>query len=398
MMHDGFLQSVTESDARCEALMIDAERVLDSLAAELATVRQQSRPAALRKTRARATLVHPGGGVTRSLDPVVLTTPEKMYLLHGGYVHPNTRCTLELNTHWGTREEVAGSACACVHVSGSVHALELRLDAGFDLARFVKGYRAPEPEGTAPVDPASIRGRVIIVDDQELDAQMIGAHLRATSLEPQVFQNLARALEQVRQRYTHLVICDAHLEPGKSEGIVSILRSAGHRGAIVLLVSELRQVRTPDTENLPPEAILHKPFTREQLLDAVIAQTRGEQSAALPAQIMSSMAGRSDLSELIGEFVKSARKLRDEMHGSIGKDEVDSVRDICRQLRESGGVFGFDLLSTSAGAALKAIDASMAIHESLKELDTLAQVIDRLQEPAADPSDQSAALERIGSR
>ena len=60
-------------------------------------------------------------------------------------------------------------------------------------------------------------------------------------------------------------------------------------------------------------------------------------------------------------------------------DELDEVRQRCNLLRETGGCYGFDLVSDRAKEATVALDASLSIDESERTLQRILRTVERIQ-------------------
>jgi len=379
---DGFSRALPDNEARCEALLAQAERCSSTLAKLLADARESAVAPPMRKARWRTLFIHPGGGMSRCVDLVAIATPAGACLLHAGYVHPSTRCTLHIPTHFGITDQIEAAVASCTHVSGNVHLCEVRFDTRYDLSRCIKGFVDHESrEDDQPADPARITGRAMIIDDTPLDAHLLQAHLGATRLRPSLFDSLPRALDRLRRELYHIVVCDAHLEPASREGVISLLRNAGHRGPIVLLVGDPRSLRENDQAPGAMETLLAKPFSQEQVIASILSLMRKDNGADLPSTISSDLAEQTHLLPLIRDYVKAAKAHEQSIRRAMESEDFAAARAACQELRETGGSFGFSKISEAAQAAVVALDASMAIHESLRELDFVLEVLARIVEP-----------------
>jgi DNA-binding NtrC family response regulator len=75
----------------------------------------------------------------------------------------------------------------------------------------------------APIDPLAQRGRILIVDDEEVIASTLKEFLQGEKFDVAVAQDLASALEQVEEFEPEIVLCDVQL-PG-ADGITVLNRT-----------------------------------------------------------------------------------------------------------------------------------------------------------------------------
>ena len=83
-------------------------------------------------------LVHPGGGHTRCRVSTFDISEGGIGLLHGSFVHPNTRCSVLLKSLSGATFSIKGNIVHCRNIRGRVHYVGVRFDEALDVRRFVK--------------------------------------------------------------------------------------------------------------------------------------------------------------------------------------------------------------------------------------------------------------------
>lgn len=383
MITDGFLQLLPDNDHRCEQLW--------SLAADAATRRQlwpgrqPITEAPLRNRPVRITVLHPGGGIGRFVDRIVAAEPGSVLVLHCGYLHPTTNCTLALRTVWGAVDEVNGCIQDCFHLASSTHLLQIQMSAKFDLARFVEGFQAGAGAGAAAAgNPSELSGRVLVIDNLGINLQLVECTLSGTHVQCECHTALPPALERVRHSHFDLIVCDAHLEPGRDEGVVGLLRGAGHRGAIILLVGDPKLVRSADQQLGPREVAIRVPATPPALLEHIAVMLHADPARRLPDRIPSSLIADPKMQPLLRDYCEFTRQQAERIRTAMSLGDIGQTRALCQELRENGGSFGFDLLSKAAAAAVTALDSTASINESIGELDYLLGAALRLSPTAGD--------------
>lgn len=366
------------SEGKLESLLSEAEQSMPSLRSALTWGRSAGGGPPLRKHRLAATITHPGGGLGRSEVVAVVCTPECIFILHNGYVHATSAVRLAATTAAGVPIELTGHCVECAHVAGNTHLCEVRFESLQDLRLLSKSYRAPELPGVMQEVPASLKGRVLIIEDHPLNAQLFETHLRDTKLKIERFTSDAQGLERLRSAYFNLVICSAHLHPGDHQGVIARVRAQGHTGAILLLISDRKLVNPADQDRGKTEAALVRPFSELEFLSAVSALVSRTGDRMLPDEIVSNLADRAAFSSLLADYVDMAKAEGDAIREGVKSGDLTQVRAACAHLHETGAGFGYAILSQTAGEALVALDASMSVSECAAELDQLLDVASRL--------------------
>jgi hypothetical protein len=117
------------------------------------------------------------------------------------------------------------------------------------------------------------------------------------------------------------------------------------------------------------------------VIASILSLMRKDNGADLPSTISSDLAEQTHLLPLIRDYVKAAKAHEQSIRRAMESEDFAAARAACQELRETGGSFGFSKISEAAQAAVVALDASMAIHESLRELDFVLEVLARIVEP-----------------
>lgn len=380
MLTDGFLQLLPDNDHRCEQLWILAAEAADR--SHLWEGPGSAQEAPLRNKSVRVTVLHPGGGIGRFVDRIVAGGERVMLILHSGYLHPTTECSLTMPTLWGASDDLTGKVRQCMHLTGTVHMVEVLMEREIDLSRYVEGYRSAAASAAA-ANPTELSGRVLVVDNLGINLQLVDCVLKSTRIQSECHTTLPAALERLRRSHVDLVVCDAHLEPGRDEGIVGLLRGASHRGGVLLLIGDPKLVRPADQELTAREAALRMPAAPAALLEQIAALLHSDPSRRLPDQIESSLASETRLHPLLRDYCEFARQQGERIRTAMNDSDTTVTRGLCQELRENGGSFGFDLLSQAAAAAVTALDSTGSVQESLGELDYLLGAAERLRAPMA---------------
>lgn len=111
-------------------------------------------------------LQHPGGSVTHCKLKPRNIAQGGIALIHGAYVHPNTRCAILVRFGGGSNTLVRGHAVHCRHLSAHVHEFGLRFDEILDLG--VAGIGTSDGERPGNSTPSSRAQEPLDVNDPAL--------------------------------------------------------------------------------------------------------------------------------------------------------------------------------------------------------------------------------------
>ncbi len=367
-----------ESTSRTLEYRSQAEQSMPLLEQELSRLRAASIEPPLGGRTANVTVMHPGGGIGRFTDLILVAGEERAFVLHHGYLHHRSNYLMRINSIGGVPIDIPGICEDCKHVSSTVHVCQIRFERKLDLRQFIRGYRSQEEAVERPLSPSELCGRIVAIDDDPLVIAFLEATFQKTRVRLETFNSLPRALDRLRSTYFHLALCDAHLEPAQQAGVSDILRNGGQKGPTILLVGEKRSLRATDQDLAAQGQFLQKPIMADALFDLLGVLLRPSEVERLPGQIVSAYAKDASMSDLIEDYVVVAHREGEIVRRAIEKGEFDAARTACQHLRETGGSFGFQQLTDASQAAVTAMDASMSISECLRELDLVVEIAARL--------------------
>lgn len=375
-------------------------RLLDSLDAREANdegrLSRRSVRAPFRQHGVRIVLHHPGGStaerrvLTRDLSAGGLS------FIHNGYLHVRTRCGIILRRHGGGEDTVLGQVTNCSHVAGTWHTVGVK----FDEKISPKLYLDPEQAGNLDLEarrPQDLFGRVLLLDANDLDRRLMGHYLRQSRIDLVSVTTLVEALHELAAQKEKgefdLVLTDLRLE-GEDAGVVpaDLIRRLMAAGAdnLAICSAETNLETLGPVHSLGVAGMLKKPFEADRLL-ATLAGWLGV--TADSDLIYSTLARQMDMRPLLTEFVTKVHALGDDLKQSCEDGNHDRCRAICLTLNSSGGGYGFKLVTDSAAEALRLLEVTRSVQESLGALLRLQEVCRRVTDasPDGDPGEELAA-------
>ncbi len=412
--------------------------------------RPRRRPARVAYDRATVAvrITHPGGGCRTAAVYAHDLSPGGLSFLYPGFLHAGTAISVALRRRAGGEAVAHGAVVWCRHVGGLWHGVGVSFAAPVVPSTFVDpadtdavetgtpavaapaavAASAPAAAPTAPTevkpDPAVVAGRrgglvgrVLYLDDQELDQGLFLHTVRQTRLKVTTVDDVSAALTTAAAGDFDVVCVDLNLGPRQPTGerAMAELRAAGYAGPFVVVTDEEDEARldraqaageggTTDTLLVP------KPYTAATLLAALAAALAGSATpdarsdahsdGSAPAggpveadPIRSQMDGQDGMTPLLRGFCDRARAAAADLDRLLGPPDragrpdvtdgrgVVAVRQVCQMLRGAGRGYGFPSLSAAADEALSALEdgGASGLVSAAAELRALQSVCRRVE-------------------
>ena len=365
-----YLQTVHLSDAQlAEVLETAAQR--DDVA-EDEHGREEQRETAERLTfrhRDIGLIVeHPGGGPASYYICTRNLTSEGLGVLHGAYLHVGTRCKVMLPTIWGGEEPIRGRVVRCRLLSGMIHEVGVRFDAPIDLWRFLDGEESGSAENMNSMDGRDLTGRVLLLDDLQVECRICEHHLAPTKLDLVTTTTLVAAVQLVAEETFDAVMCDLNLGELTGEEAIKAIRKTPFLGPIIALTGESNPARMRQVKQAGADAIVRKPYDPKNLLAVLSEWISKGGSNGVVGPVYSQLASVARCEKLLDGFFEFTEEIKEEMKRAIGKDDLATTRRLCQDLHETAGGYGFPAVSDAAERAVTALDSSCSISESMQDL------------------------------
>lgn len=323
-------------------------------------------------------ITQPGGGTTTGSVPPRNLSATGISFLYWGFLHTGTQCQFTLRRRLGGTETIPATVRWCRLVSGYFHAV----GAQFKRKIFPQLFVDPEQwsELSEAVDASAISGRVLAIDDQEMDRQLLKFHMSSTNADCITVGTIEEATARIATEPFDAVICDLNLGSATGEQAMRALREAGYKGPILAVTAETDPRRLKAAQNAGAAAILEKPYQPQKLL-AVLSgwlSRRGGIASNSGNVIYSDLAGEPGMDAMIDQYIEQVSQFIQAIRKLSEQDDLASVRMHCQTLKGTGASYGFPLLSEAAKEAVTSLDASMSISESLMQIQRLDQIARRL--------------------
>jgi CheY-like chemotaxis protein len=304
-------------------------------------------------------------------------------VIHGGFIYDGTACTITLPTLTGELDNLRGRVVRCRLVRGALHELGISFDGPIDPRCFVSGYVPTSSELEATDVDAPVRGRILLLDDQEAEALLLRHHLSGTEATLEICDTSDEALRALDERPIDAFICDLNLAPDDADGVDVIRRARdmGYGGPIVALTGPRSASELVRCKELGAADVLLKPYSPTKLLESLSRLTSDVASLGPDGPLRSTMsnAGAPETIKLLEEYVGAVRRQMDSLLESVANEAVDAVRETCRTLEETGAGFGYAPLSESARRLRERLESTGSAAESRQEVLRLRELVDRME-------------------
>ena len=316
-------------------------------------------------------------------------------LLHNRFHHVGTACSFVLRRHLGGEEVVTGRVAWCNHVAGTMHMVGV----AFGKQIFVKHFLAPEEcrdllEHAADADLAALSGRVLLVDDQEMDRMLFAHSLSATECEIVTVPEVGEAAEQMMLQPFDVVVCDLNLGGRKGEEAIANFRAAGFKGYVVALTAESDPARLKAAQVAGANDVLQKPYETDKLRRHLAAWLR----AARGTGIYSTLRDQPGVEELLESYLRQVTEVAAQLKQAVREDDLPRARAACQSLKGTGSGYGYAVLSDAARDAVTSLDASLSLEESSVPLRLLEATCARLSAGQPPEADKALHIKKIDEK
>lgn len=318
---DSARHTIRLADAQIEAL-------LDRLDAESATAPNASETPKLfpyRNKTLRVELQPLGGSFIRHLMIGRGINGNSIALLHGGFVHAQTPCTVNLISQYGSWDIVKGIVVDCRHVIGSVHELHIRFDRPIDAPLYSSAAHQP---------------RILLVEDEPISASIAIHHLTSLNAQLTHVTDGQSAVEEARSGTYDLIVMDIEMPILDGLSATRQLREGGYSGKIAVVTSHTRDTSEEDCLKSGADYYIAKPYTVEDLAN-VLTNLSDE-------PLYSSMSHDPGMAPVINAFVESIPTRLQSLQAAIESGDRQKIETAARILKSEGGGCGFDPIAECA--------------------------------------------------
>ncbi len=305
-------------------------------------------------------------------------------LLHGGFVHEGTGCDVALGTLWGDAEHISGVIVRCRHVEGQVHELGISFEKEIDPRCFTVNATSSAQSSRAPKTTHPINGRVLYLDKDPAQLQLLSMHLRNTDIKLTTLESVAKALPEVEKSAYDLFMCELDLGDIRGEAVIQAVRSAGLTLPIVVITDEVSPERLRSVRLTGAIAVLLKPVNPEQLIKT-LSRHLPQQSAGPEAEapIVSLITDDDSANGLIESYIAEVHRIVEKLKRAVETESESDAKRLLQQLINTADGYGFPALGETAKSCAQAMNSGPP--NNARMLEPLLSIASRMTQQRSAP-------------
>lgn len=288
---------------------------------------------------------HPGGTSTAVRLAARNISRGGVSLLHNAFIHPGTKCEVTLVRSDGSSILRDATVARCQHRRGMLHEVGVRFAKGIDLKEFVSPTGAQEVLSMENVSAPRLKGKILVVQESEMDARAVTHHLRDTALVVRVATPAGDALKALAEPFSVLLVDAGSGDEAGPSGTswIAQIRARGVSTPAILMAADPVAAMREGLWEIPNVGLLPKPFTEQQLLRVLAERLLVDTEGRVEVRVEQSEAARLSA-------------YADELDASVRADDLEAVRQIVRKLLGSDTAQSVQAVadaSQSAGVLLR---------------------------------------------
>ncbi len=338
--------------------MRDLDALLDRIDAEESPL--GSKRAHTRRPFRRAALAlhidQPGGRSTVTIAGRNLSSTG-MCVLHRAYLHAGAECTVMLPLLGGGEQAVPGKVLRCLHREGVIHDVAIQFKHrinpnDFDrLDLFSKWLPTLER-----VDPAELRGSLLLAEDSAVQARLVRHLLRETCVSVTVVGSCRAAVQRAPEGFG-AILCDHNLEDADAGQLIAELAAKKINTPVIVATSETDPAIRARIGRLRASAFMAKPFEGSFLI-RLLAEFLGPEGthSGVAAEALTGASLAAVLDDLLGEALK--------IQAAVTVGDSEAVRRLCVSMRSTAQALNLTPVNAAAEMAVKALGTTLNLDDA----------------------------------
>lgn len=308
----------------------------------------------------RVQLLQPGESSSRRYAvPTRWLSQREMAFLHGGYVHAGTWCQAQLISLHGTWEDVEGVVRRCCYVGGHIHEVEVCFNVKIDLAAYCT---------------EAMCRRVLLAEDEPMIVRAATFQLQQLNAKVDHANDGIAAVQRALRQPYDIILMDTELPKLTGFEATAVLRTKGYSGAIAAFCA----IRSPQHRakllNCGFDAIVPKPFTRDDLANVF--------EATATELLHSSYHADGAMSQLLNSFVQQLPDILKEIRNALCENNRHLLIQLAASLKEAGGSYGFEPISTASAALEASLVNGDPLEKASAKVDQLLKLAGLIRGPS----------------
>jgi CheY-like chemotaxis protein/HPt (histidine-containing phosphotransfer) domain-containing protein len=226
-----------------------------------------------------------------------------------------------------------------------------------------------------------LKGTILLAEDGPDNQALISAYLRRAGCEVVIASNGRIACEKAMQALEtghpfDVILMDMQMPELDGYGAAARLRSKGYAGVIVALTAHAMAEDRRKCLQSGCTDYLTKPITRQALLESV---ARHLEPGAAQTESIQSSTDDEDLRQFLPKFIERLPLQVARLVELVARRDLDELAKLIHQLKGTGGLYGFNMISVSAARAEQAVKQAEPTGWVAGEVDELISIIRRVE-------------------
>lgn len=326
-----------------------------STAHDLATSRRRTQRWAINSRRAVLTMRNEHGEPRHYVTVVPNLSSGGCSALHGGFLHPGSRCVVTLPDVQGRPRSLSGVIVRCRHLQKNLHEIGVELSERISPRDFID-FGDEHVFTRERVDVADLKGTLLIIEDSRPYQRLIEAYFKGSGLEMVFASSGTEALARLEQ-FPDMAFVDYQIPEPDGLEVIRRARNNGYVGGLVLLTAD----STPGLRKRAIEAgaseMLSKPCAPEALHQAAAEYLLIRHPDEVPAGAIYSDADLAVISlEMIREFIAELHNDAKRITQGLDSKQFDQAREGIRRIRSTAAAYGFASIGAAARETLRLME------------------------------------------
>jgi signal transduction histidine kinase/DNA-binding NarL/FixJ family response regulator len=193
------------------------------------------------------------------------------------------------------------------------------------------------------------QGRVLLVEDTEVNQQLLGMYVRKLGATVMFANNGEEAVKLAMQEPYDLILMDIQMPVMNGLDATRHLRSSGYTGPIVALTANVSSQDRLACNEAGCDGFLAKPVDRTEFNQLVSSYLHETASKAETAPVKSALLEQEpELADLVHDYIERLPETLNRLRHAIDTQQWDELKGLVHKLKGSGGNYGFNGLSQLA--------------------------------------------------
>ena len=306
---------------------------------------------------------HPNGVESLLRLPTRNLSSSGVGLLHNSYLHLGTRVALAMPDPEGGHKRVTGRVVRTQHLAGTVHEIGIRFDE--EQRDLIRGLLSEDHTTSGSilesVDPSTLQGRILHIEDSKNDRAILRHHLRETQVAVVSCETFDEGLKEAMSSFD-LIVLDFFLDNDRTgDELLLLLRGRGIHTPVMVLTADGSASTRGAVRSVRAEAMLTKPMDQMQLLQMLgefLIVRKSEQACR------SELTNDPAMAKLVRDFVAGMPKSIAALSEASTMNDYVAARRHCIELGNGAASLGFPKLAKLAAETATKLAASMSTEET----------------------------------